>query len=44
MNIFILGIPSEANQSPESVGHSNKKIPIGLLILVKFIKALNLLI
>jgi len=41
-SIFILGIPSEANQSAESVGHSNRNIPIGLLILVKFINVLNL--
>ena len=41
-SILILGIPSEASQSAESVGHSNRKIPIGLLILVKFTKALSL--
>jgi hypothetical protein len=44
VNILILGIPSEASQIAQSVGHSNKNIPIGLLILVKFTKVLNLTI
>tara|TARA_B100001173_G_scaffold255747_1_gene227668 strand:+ start:785 stop:946 length:162 start_codon:yes stop_codon:yes gene_type:complete len=42
--ICVFGIPSDAKERAVSVGHNNKNIPIGLLILVKLINADNLVI